>query len=97
MGAQVAQAPAAAGGHVVLARNTDKAAVVAVRIGANAEVRALDRADLASVRAFAEGIKQADGLIDNAGVPALPLRRTVGGFEMQFGVHYFGMTAPARS
>ncbi len=70
---------------------------MAVRIGANAEVRALDRADLALVRAFAEGIKQADGLIDNAGVLALPLRRTVGGFEMQFDMHYFSTTAPAGS
>jgi len=27
----------------------------------------------------------------------LPLRRTVGGFEMQFDVHYFSTTAPAGS
>lgn len=91
IGAVVAQALGAAGAHVVLAcRNTEKGAAVADSIGTNAEVRALDLADLASVRAFADGIEKVDVLINNAGVMAVPLRRTADGFEMQIGTNHLG-------
>ncbi|GED96898.1 oxidoreductase [Gordonia crocea] len=91
LGAQTATALADAGADVVLAcRNTDKAAAVANRIGAKARVEKLDLADLQSVRDFADRIDGANLLINNAGVMALPLRRTADGFEMQFGTNHLG-------
>src|SRR5699024_615893 len=55
------------------------------------EVRALDLADLSSVRSFAAGIDtRVDVLINNAGLMALPAKRTADGFEMQFGVNHLG-------
>ncbi|MDB1088256.1 oxidoreductase [Streptomyces sp. ACA25] len=59
---------------------------------ADAELRRLDLADLASVREFADGWGSArlDLLINNAGLMAVPLARTTDGFEMQFGVNHLG-------
>ncbi|GAA2088379.1 oxidoreductase [Streptomyces albiaxialis] len=56
------------------------------------ELRTLDLADLASVRSFAKELPDArvDLLINNAGVMALPFRRTADGFETQFGVNHLG-------
>ncbi len=54
------------------------------------EVRHLDLADLGSVRAFADGVGQIDVLINNAGVMATPLARTVDGFELQIGTNHLG-------
>jgi NAD(P)-dependent dehydrogenase (short-subunit alcohol dehydrogenase family) len=55
------------------------------------EVRPLDLADLASVRAFAEGWEgDIDLLINNAGVMIPPLTRTADGFELQFGTNHLG-------
>jgi len=57
-------------------------------------VMALDLASLASVRAFADAVHAAtdrlDGLINNAGVMALPHRLTADGFEIQIGTNHFG-------
>ncbi|KAF4410217.1 MULTISPECIES: oxidoreductase [Streptomyces] len=55
----------------------------------------LDLADLSSVREFARAHRSYTGgrldlLVNNAGVMALPHRRTVDGFEMQFGVNHLG-------
>ncbi|MEU1813923.1 oxidoreductase [Streptomyces roseifaciens] len=60
--------------------------------GADVRFAPLDLADLSSVRAFAEGLPgdRLDLLINNAGVMALPQRRTVDGFEMQFGTNHLG-------
>ncbi len=91
LGAVAARALAAAGAQVVLAcRNVAKGAKVAGEIGARAEVRELDLADLASVRAFADAVGRADVLINNAGVMALPEQRTADGFEMQIGTNHLG-------
>jgi NAD(P)-dependent dehydrogenase (short-subunit alcohol dehydrogenase family) len=58
---------------------------------AEAEVRALDLADLASVREFAAGLDgPLDLLVNNAGVMALPRRETSDGFEMQLGTNHLG-------
>ena len=91
LGAVVARELATMGARVVLAcRDTAKGEAVAQDIGPNAEVRKLDLADLGSVRAFADSIEQVDVLINNAGVMAVPFRRTVDGFEMQIGTNHLG-------
>ncbi|MCA6091554.1 SDR family NAD(P)-dependent oxidoreductase [Streptomyces sp. SCA3-4] len=60
--------------------------------GADLRLAQLDLADLDSVRAFAEDLVEdrVDLLVNNAGVMALPHRRTVDGFEMQFGTNHLG-------
>ncbi|KAB7850277.1 oxidoreductase [Streptomyces mobaraensis] len=60
--------------------------------GADVRLARLDLADLASVRSFAAELpeERLDLLIDNAGVMALPQRRTVDGFEMHFGTNHLG-------
>ncbi|MFI9200487.1 oxidoreductase [Streptomyces sp. NPDC053048] len=60
--------------------------------GADVRLAELDLADLASVRAFAGELKEdrLDLLVNNAGVMALPHRRTVDGFEMQLGTNHLG-------
>jgi len=91
LGEQTALALGAAGANVILAcRNVASAEPVAARIGSNATVSELDLADLASVRACAERTGPIDVLINNAGVMAIPLKRTVDGFEMQMGTNHFG-------
>jgi NAD(P)-dependent dehydrogenase (short-subunit alcohol dehydrogenase family) len=80
------------GARVVLAvRNPSKGADAVARLGGLAEVRPLDLADLASVRAFADEWEgPVDLLINNAGVMAVPLGRTADGFELQFGTNHLG-------
>lgn len=91
LGASMARALAGAGATVTLAcRNLDKAEAVATDIGAAATVTHLDLADLSSVREFADTVDEVDVLINNAGVLALPLRRTIDGFEMQMGTNHLG-------
>jgi NAD(P)-dependent dehydrogenase (short-subunit alcohol dehydrogenase family) len=53
----------------------------------------LDLADLGTVRRAAEEVSTAgplDILVNNAGVMATPRRRTVDGFELQFGTNHLG-------
>src|SRR5882672_4924530 len=78
IGAVTARALASAGAHVVIAcRNTEKGSAAAAAMPGSIEVRGLDLADLSSVRSFAAGLSEPfDVLINNAGVMALPLRRT---------------------
>ncbi|MCK5757269.1 MAG: SDR family NAD(P)-dependent oxidoreductase, partial [Mycobacterium sp.] len=91
LGAETAKALAKAGATVTLAcRNVNKAQPVAAEIGPNATVAQLDLADLASVRTFADSCDGADVLINNAGVMAIPMRRTADGFEMQMGTNHLG-------
>jgi NAD(P)-dependent dehydrogenase (short-subunit alcohol dehydrogenase family) len=92
IGRAAAQVLAAAGAQVTLAvRNLEKGQAAAADIPGKTEVRELDLADLASVRAFAAGW---DGeihlLINNAGIMIPPLSRTADGFELQFGTNHLG-------
>jgi len=61
---------------------------------AELDLRELDLADLASIRAFAHGFvddhPRLDGLIANAGVMACPQGTTVDGFETQLGTNHLG-------
>jgi NAD(P)-dependent dehydrogenase (short-subunit alcohol dehydrogenase family) len=100
LGLRSAEALAAAGARVLLAcRNAEKAAaaldtVKAVATGAPPEVVTLDLADLDSVTACAKqvlaDVEQLDVLMNNAGVMAIPLRRTAQGFEGQLGTNHLG-------
>jgi NAD(P)-dependent dehydrogenase (short-subunit alcohol dehydrogenase family) len=92
VGFEAARILAGAGGDVILAvRDTAKGERAAAEIPGGAEVRRLDLASLDSVREFAADTRQPfDVLINNAGVMAVPLSRTVEGFELQFGVNHLG-------
>ena len=92
IGLSAARELAGKGARVILAvRNTTKGEEAARTIPGETEVRALDLADLGSVRAFAEAIDEdVDVLINNAGVMNIPLAKTRDGFEMQFGTNHLG-------
>jgi len=92
IGRVAAAALARAGAAVTLAvRDIDKGHDAARSMTGAVEVRPLDLADLASVRAFAEStVDPVDILIDNAGVMATPQRRTADGFELQLGTNHLG-------
>jgi NAD(P)-dependent dehydrogenase (short-subunit alcohol dehydrogenase family) len=88
------------GAHVVLAcrdQGKGRAAVDAIKAKhapASVSLLELDLADLKSIRRFADAVRGAHpalhGLLNNAGVMAIPYRRTVDGFEMQFGTNHLG-------
>ncbi|WP_027346472.1 oxidoreductase [Hamadaea tsunoensis] len=84
------------GAHVVLAvRDTAAGEEAARRIGGDVEVRELDLASLASVRAFAAKLAAdhtvIDVLVNNAGVVLLGPRRTsADGFELQLATNMLG-------
>lgn len=91
LGEVVTRALAAKGATVVMAcRNTAKAQQIADGIDGDIQVAALDLGDLASVRDFAGRQGGFDVLVNNAGIMNIPMRRTVDGFEMQFGVNHLG-------
>lgn len=92
LGEVTASELARVGARVILAcRNTDAGAKAAANMSGDVEVRALDLADLDSVRAFAASIDQPiDILINNAGVMATPQKKTAQGFELQFGTNHLG-------
>jgi NAD(P)-dependent dehydrogenase (short-subunit alcohol dehydrogenase family) len=92
IGRAAAHALAGAGARVVLAvRNLDKGRSAAAMMPGQTEVRELDLASLASVRAFAAAWEgELDLLINNAGVMVPPLTRTADGFELQFGTNHLG-------
>ena len=81
-----------AGARVVLAvRDVEKGERAAASIDGTTEVRQLDLADLASVRAFAESWDEPlDVLVNNAGIMAIPKARTADGFEAQIGTNHLG-------
>jgi len=100
LGLETADALAAKGAHVLMAvRDQDKAAAAVDRIRATTpearlDLVPLDLASLASVREAADRIASLTGsldlLVNNAGVMAMPERRTADGFEMQLGVNHLG-------
>lgn len=98
IGLEAARALASVGADVTIAvRDLDAggraAATVNAELGRQA-IRAahLDLSDLTSVRAFASawGDRPLNLLINNAGIMAGPLERTVDGFEMNMGVNHLG-------
>jgi len=100
IGVETARALALAGAQVTLAvRDVAAGEVVARSIAAEVgaprvDVLALDLADLSSVRGAAGQWSASHGgldiLINNAGVMACPLQRTVDGFELQMGTNHLG-------
>jgi NAD(P)-dependent dehydrogenase (short-subunit alcohol dehydrogenase family) len=100
IGYEAALALAGRNARVILtARSMDKGETAAQRIrdrfpAADIKVMTLDLADLGSVRSFVDAFHanyhQLNILINNAGVMALPKRRTADGFEMQFGTNHLG-------
>ena len=100
LGLETARALAARGAHIVLAaRDADKtaAAMDQIRAGhpqASLSAVTLDLGSLHCVTQAAaevlEGHDEIDLLINNAGVMASPLTRTVDGFELQFGTNHLG-------
>ena len=101
LGKEAARRLAGAGASVIMAvRNLDKGEaargeLVAESPDALLEVRALDLADLASVRAFADQLlvdnTPLDILINNGGVMAPPKRaQSADGFELQFATNFLG-------
>jgi NAD(P)-dependent dehydrogenase (short-subunit alcohol dehydrogenase family) len=92
LGAVTARELARAGAHVVLAvRDVAKGERVAAAFAGDREVRPLDLASLASVRAFAAAwTGPLDVLINNAGIMAVPQSRTEDGFEAQIGTNHLG-------
>ncbi len=91
LGAVTARELARAGASVTLAvRDTAKGRAAAAGMPGDVTVRALDLADLSSVRRFAEDTARVDVLINNAGIMAVPYTKTVDGFESQIGTNHLG-------
>jgi NAD(P)-dependent dehydrogenase (short-subunit alcohol dehydrogenase family) len=99
LGLVTARELAQAGARVVLAvRDPAKGERAAAAMAAgHTEVRQLDLADLACVRAFAAGwTEPLDVLINNAGIMRVPEGRTRDGFELQIGTNHLGPFALTR-
>jgi protochlorophyllide reductase len=100
LGLRTAEALAGKGARVLMgcrdaARGeAARARVATLAKGPEPELVSLDLADLASVRAAADGVAgtvdRLDALVNNAGVMATPLRRTADGFELQFATNHLG-------
>ncbi len=100
LGLETSRSLAAHGASVLMAvrdREKGERAMAAARAAAPAarlELRLVDLASLASIRAFADRMladhDHLDVLIANAGVMACPLGHTSDGFETQFGTNHLG-------
>ena len=94
LGLETARELARVGAHVVMAvRNTEKGKAAQASIKGSTEVRQVDVANLASVRAFADTVDTADILVNNAGIMMVPQAKTVDGFESQIGTNHLGAFA----
>jgi NAD(P)-dependent dehydrogenase (short-subunit alcohol dehydrogenase family) len=98
LGFATAEALATAGAVVAIAdHNADRAREAVRRINANvgtvrAQAYTVDLASIASVRAFAESVSDAqfDTLVNNAGIVRPDLGRTAEGFELTLATNYLG-------
>jgi len=100
LGRIVARELARCGARVIMASRDNAKSMQAVSEitaafpSSTVEAAQLDLADLSSIRAFVDHIRAANDhielLINNAGVMAAPYRRTVDGFELQFGTNHLG-------
>jgi NAD(P)-dependent dehydrogenase (short-subunit alcohol dehydrogenase family) len=98
IGAEAVRIFAEHGARVLLAcRTPAKGEPVAARLaGASGDVEVvrLDLADLSSVAAAADDVRdrteQLDVLVNNAGIMATPFGRTADGFELQLGTNHLG-------
>jgi NAD(P)-dependent dehydrogenase (short-subunit alcohol dehydrogenase family) len=92
LGLVTARELARVGAKVIVAvRDLDKGTAAAETMpGGIVEVRKLDLQNLASVHEFADTVETVDVLVNNAGIMAVPLARTVDGFESQIGTNHLG-------
>jgi len=100
LGEETTRALAAHGATVTMAvRDLAKGAEAGARVrdtvaDADLDLRELDLASLASIRAFAAAFRAdhttLDALVNNAGVMACPQAATVDGFELQIGTNHVG-------
>lgn len=92
IGRATATALAAHGARVIIAvRDQDQGRAAAAAMTGDVDVRPLDLASLASVRAFTEGIDgPVDLLVNNAGTMSGTREQTTDGFERQLGVNHLG-------
>lgn len=92
LGLEAIKSFARAGARIVLAcRDRERGEAAARSVAGDVEVRELDLASLASVRAFAAHISEPiDVLVNNAGVMAIPRSETADGFERQLGTNHLG-------
>jgi protochlorophyllide reductase len=100
LGLRTAEALAHKGAHVLMGcrdatrGEAARSDVTTSATGPAPEVVPLDLADLGSVREAAQSVAGAverlDVLVNNAGVMAMPLRRTADGFELQFATNHLG-------
>lgn len=100
IGFQMAKVLASKGANIIMAcRNMGKSKKAAGKIQhklheEELKLMHLDLSSLKSVEEFAENFKKnfdrLDILINNAGVMASPYRKTVDGFEWQFGINHLG-------
>jgi NAD(P)-dependent dehydrogenase (short-subunit alcohol dehydrogenase family) len=100
LGFETARALAQKSARVIMAcRNLDKGNAAIAQIkretpAADLTLVALDLASLASIRKAGAELEtlapKLDGLVNNAGLMALPMTRTQDGFEMQIGTNHLG-------
>ncbi|WP_329116534.1 SDR family NAD(P)-dependent oxidoreductase [Streptomyces sp. NBC_01465] len=94
LGLEITRAFTRAGAHVVVPARRTAAAEEALRGNPRAEVHALDLADLAGVRTFADRFldtgRTLDVVINNAGIMACPETRVGPGWEAHFAVNHLG-------
>lgn len=100
IGLETVRALASAGARVTVpARRPELASETLADVAGEIEIAAMDLADLASVRRFADQYAETKRplhlLINNAGIMACPLARVGNGWERQFGTNHLGHMALA--
>ena len=102
LGLETVRALASKGAAVIVpVRTPEKAQTALANVQGNITMAAMDLADIASVRKFADDFNathtQLDFLINNAGIMACQQARVGEGWESQFGVNHMGHFALAQS